>query len=633
MKQPRNEVKSSSGRAWFGSPACLALLLAIITTLVYWPVHSFEFTNYDDQEYVTANDHIKAGLSWSGIKWAFSTGYASNWHPLTWVSHMVDVQFFGLNPAGHHGTSVLLHTLATLFLFLGLNRLTRAKWRSLFVAALFAWHPMHVESVAWIAERKDVLCGFFGMLTLWFYALYVEARKLGNSKAGLTYGAVIICFTLGLLAKPMLVTFPLVLLLLDFWPLQRMDKEPWGKLVFEKVPLLLLSVTSSVVTFFVQHSAGAVRNLSVIPLDSRVFNSLIAYWRYLAKLFCPTHLAVFYPMPEWISGWLGLLAGFVIIGVSVMVFVWRKKVPALLIGWLWFLGMLVPVIGIVQVGAQSMADRYSYLPSIGVFIALVWLGEGVVRSIALKPWAISGSLFVLLACVTLTEKQLPYWKDTVTLFEHALKVTPGNFVAHINLGSALMQRGQLDSALDHYEQSLLLQDDFFEAHYGAAVICEKQGKLDLAVERYRKATELRPGAAIARNNLGALLLRLGKPQEAIKELERTIQIDPNYAAAHYNLALVLANSDPEQSIGHYYEAVRLKPDYADAINNLGVALASAGKYEASAKQLLRLVQLMPVDAEAHFNLSFVLMKLGRTNESKEHHDLAFKLNPDLARKK
>lgn len=631
MKTASSGTPDTCPKLLWATPSFLALILIVVTLLAYLPVRNCEFTNYDDQDYVTSNEIVKSGLSWGGLKWAFTTGHASNWHPLTWLSHMLDIQCFGLSPGAHHLTNVFLHTGATALLFLSLLRLTSAKWRSFLVAGIFALHPMHVESVAWIAERKDVLSGFFAMLTLWFYSIYATSRNdsFRKRKSVMLYGAVLISFTLGLLSKPMLVTLPFVLLLLDYWPLERIGRERVSALVAEKMPLFLLSAASSIITFIVQQKAGSVRTLDIIPVESRIFNSLISYWGYIAKLLWPAKLAVFYPMPDVVSGWMGLLSGLGLIAISFFLFVQRRRSPMLIVGWLWFVGMLIPVIGLVQVGGQSMADRYSYLPSIGFFVAIVW----VVPRVTGQTIAVIGGSLVMFASIVVTEHQLKSWRNTVTLFERALVVTERNFVAHINLGSALMQRKQLDEALLHYEKAIALKEDIFEPHYGAAVILERKGELSSAVAYYRTAVELRPGAAVAHNNLGALLLRMGESVAAVEELQKAIAADPLNAEAHYNLGVALAGADKTSAISHYQKAVSLRPDYADARNNLAVVLAGAGQYEAAADQLRWVVSANPKDAEAHFNFSFVLSKLGRADESRKHYETAFRLNPHLADKR
>ena len=623
-----NESASRPATRVFRSRAFIALLLVLITLAVYLPVRNYEFTNYDDQDYVTANKFIKDGFSLSAVKWAFTSGYASNWHPVTWLSHMLDVQLFGLDPGAHHLTNVVLHAAATLFLFLALVKLTDAPWQSGFVAALFALHPMHVESVAWIAERKDVLSAFFATLTLLCYGEYV---KVDCRTKGLGFFALaLVSFALGLMAKPMLVTLPCVLLLLDFWPLRRTDNLSLVRRILEKLPFFALSIASSIVTFIVQRSSGSVRTLDYIPLDSRILNSLIAYCRYIGKLCWPSDLAVFYPMPDYVSGWLGLVAGVSLLGLTILLFALRKRRPELLVGWLWFIGMLVPVIGIVQVGAQSMADRYSYLPSIGLFIIITWGGCAWLRRIVSQKFLSCIAFVVLASSACATAQQIRYWKNTITLFENALDVTKDNFVAHINLGSSLMQQKQFDRALKHYNDALALNGDVFEAHYGAAVILESQGKLTDAAEHFRAAVRSQPRHSVAHNNLGNVFLKLAKTNDALAEFSAAIDADPNCAEAQYNIGVVLADlGHKEEAISHYAEVVRIKPDYADAHNNLAVTLASIGKFEAAAQHLEQVLRLRPTDAEAHFNLSVVLKKLGKPDEARRHIEMAFQLNPQL----
>ncbi len=631
MRPQQTKQTKENGRSLLHSSAFLAVLLVVLTVLVYLPVRYCEFTNYDDQDYVTSNAQVKAGLSWAGIKWAFTSGFASNWHPLTWVSHMTDVQLFELNPVGHHFSNLFFHVGATVFLFLALSRLTGSRLPGAFVAGFFAVHPMHVESVAWIAERKDVLSGFWGMFSIWCYANYARPIEGQRPRGKIYYALTVLSFALGLLAKPMLVTLPFVFLLLDFWPLRRIETG-WTKLVLEKVPFFLLSIGSSIVTFFVQRSSGAVRDLAVIPLDSRILNSFTSYWRYIGKLFWPTQLSVFYPMPDVVSGWIGLISGIGLIAVAAVFFWWRKKNPELLFGWLWFLGTLVPVIGIVQVGAQTMADRYSYIPSIGIFCMAVWAASKLKAHGAKIAVACAGCL-LLAICGALTVKQIQYWKNTTTLFSHALEINDNNFVAHINLGSSLMQQNRFDEALKHYERALDLRDDMFEAHYGAAVILDRLGKTEAAMSHFQTAIQLRPGAVIARKNLADIWLRLGQKDKAVHELETAIATQPDYPEAHYNLGVALTTVDKERSIAEYQEAVRLKPDFSDALNNLAVSLADVGRFDAAAEKLREVVRLNPKDAEAHFNLSFVLTKAGHTNEAREHYETAFQLNPNLVRKK
>ena len=462
------------------------LVLIVITFALFSRVLSSDFINFDDGTYITENPMVQNGLTSTSVVWAFTSGYASNWHPLTWISHMVDCQLYGLNPQGHHLTSLLFHIFNVLLLFLVLRNITGAVWRSAVVAALFAWHPLHVESVAWVAERKDVLSTFFWLLTMLAYARYAEESKVQSPKSKVYYGLALVCFALGLMAKPMLVTLPFLLLLLDFWPLRRIYdpdakacgaglrftiyeptdlqtassfKAPSGplasptshksqityrKLILEKVPFLLLAIASSVVTFLVQKTGGAVASLEALSFGQRIANALVSYIRYLGKMVWPRDLAVFYPIHHAWAAWQWAGAGLLIVAISVLAIAMIRQRPYFSVGWFWYLGTLVPVIGLIQVGGQSMADRYTYMPLVGIFIIFSWgmadlLGRGQLRRMNLA-WAVI--VPVLVACLMVTRSQTSYWKDSITLFRHAIAVTTDNTLAHVDLGRAFGQGRQ-----------------------------------------------------------------------------------------------------------------------------------------------------------------------------------------------
>jgi protein O-mannosyl-transferase len=527
---------------------CLALTVA--TLMVYWPVGSHEFINYDDAQYVTDNSHVTTGLTRDNIVWAFTATHEANWHPLTWLSHMADCELYGLNPTGHHLTSLFLHLLNALLLFLLLTRMTGALWRSAFVAALFALHPLHVESVAWVAERKDVLSALFWMLTLLAYTGYV-ARP-----ARWKYLLALCAFAFGLMAKPMLVTLPFVLLLLDYWPLGRIrngkaaeippqagsariyfiQTKSIPRLIWEKVPFIVLSVVSSVITIIAQHKDGAVASTIELSLPRRVGNALVSYADYIGKMIWPHRLAVFYPFPLSLPLWKVAGSTVLLVGLSITVFRARRRAPWFMVGWLWFVGTLVPVIGLVQVGFQSMADRYTYLPLIGLFIVIAWGFPDLLRGWRHQHIAlVLSAVLVLSGLASYTRRQLDNWKDSVTLFTHALQVTSSNFTAQYNLGSALERLGKYNEAVPHLTMAIRLRPDVAGTYYILGNVLYYQGKLDEAVSHYQWAIRIKPSYGYAHNNLGVALVRQGKLEEAINHYAEALRINPSDAEARQNL--------------------------------------------------------------------------------------------------
>lgn len=488
--------------------------LALFTLLLYAPARTNDFVNYDDPDYVTSNSHVHAGLTPAGIKWAFTTGHASNWHPLTWLSHMMDCQFYKLNPAGHHSTNILFHSTNVILLFQLLRMMTGRIWPAAFVAALFGWHPLHVESVAWISERKDVLSTFFWLLTLMAYSRYVKESGREDGRNKLFYGLALLFFALGLLSKPMVVTLPCVLLLLDFWPFQRLnlnfkiENKPW--ILLEKIPFLILSVASCVATYFVQDKGGAVAQIAVLPLGDRIANAFVSYLRYVGKMFLPNDLSVLYPHPgKWPVGILisGIL--FVVIG-SVLAAWFGRERRYLAVGWFWFLGTLVPVIGLVQVGIQSMADRYSYIPHIGLFIMVAW-GVADLSS----KWKDRTALLTmaggitLISCLLLTWNQEKHWKNSLTLFGNAVRVTKDNYLAFNNLGYFLDHDGKVDEAMTNYQRSLEINPNYDEARNNLGLIMAKKGRYEDAIMHYQMALRVNPNRVEVLNNLGNALSEKG----------------------------------------------------------------------------------------------------------------------------
>ena len=554
----------------------LAALLALATTALYWPALRCGFVNYDDPQYLTDNARVMAGLSADSIRWAFASRDFFNWHPVTWLSHMLDCQLFGLNAWGHHLTSVLLHSLNGALVFALLRTMTGATWRSLLAAALFAVHPLRVESVAWVAERKDVLSAFFGLLALDCYVRWARERQ-GRGRASIFYPLSVLFLALGLMSKQMLVTWPFIMLLLDYWPLNRLQTASVFHRLKEKIPFFVLASAASVAAFAAQRQGGALAAAAGSTLAARGVNALISYCRYLGKVFWPQDLALFYPPQQWpIST--ALWAGALLCGVTSIFFAARKRFPFLLMGWLWYLGALVPVIGLVQVGLQSMADRYSYIPTIGILIAAVWglrelFGRSRPRLVALA----GAGLAAVLSCAAVTREQLSHWKNSETLFSRALAVTKGNWVAHHNLGMDLNERGMTDEAIAHFRQALLLKPDCVEAHNGLGGALEKMGRTVEAALIYREAIRIKPDDAAARNNLGAVYHMQGQMADAIRQYFEAVRLSPENATTRYNLATALGQSGrTDEAIGQFREALRLRPDYAEAHHNLGNALAQKG---------------------------------------------------------
>jgi tetratricopeptide (TPR) repeat protein len=573
------------------------LALAATTLAVFWQVQQFEFTNYDDDDYVTENVYVMQGLTAESIKWAFTTphGHTSYWHPLTWLSHMLDCQLFALDAGWHHLTNLLLHIANTLLLFIIFKRMTNTIWRSAFIAAAFALHPLHVESVAWIAERKDVLSTLFWMLTVAGYLNHVK------HPAPIRYLITLLAFAMGLMTKPMIVTLPFLLLLLDYWPLERFqkDRRVLFKLILEKVPLFILSAISSTVTFVVQQKIGAVSNVDLVPLSVRLNNSLISYVKYIGKMFWPTKLAVFYPLDMHIDGQLilqSVVAFVLLLTISIFVIYLAGKHKYLLTGWLWYLGVLVPVIGLIQAGAQSHADRYTYIPLTGLFIIITWgLPELLDKLRFPKLLTTTLAVAVLLLLSICSQSQLGYWRNSITLFEHTLKATnANNYVAHNNLGIALKKEGKLNEAIAHYQQALRASPDYADAYNNLGVAHQLQGKLEEAIGHFRSAIELEPDYAKAHNNLGIVFAMQGKFTEAMHHLQRAIQIRPDYAEAYSNIGNTLGSQGKfDEAIGYFNKALQLRPNYSEAHFNLGKTLQSQGKFTEALNQYRRALITKP----------------------------------------
>jgi len=621
------------------------VLLAAAAIAVYGRMYNYEFINYDDRQYVLENPYVRTGLTPENIAWAFTTRYEANWHPLTWLSHMLDCQLFGLKAGPPHLVSLGLHIAATLLLYAALRRMTGSVGRSAVVAALFAVHPLHVQSVAWVSERKDVLSAVFWMLTMLAYARYAARPSVGR------YLPVFIFLALGLMAKPMLVTLPLVLLLLDFWPLGRVgakhpsedrvgaEHPPYelnhghatgrrgdqavpchpasvGRLVLEKVPLFLLAAASSVVTFMVQHGGGAVLPVSRVSLGMRAANAVVSYVEYLRKTFWPSDLAVFYPRLTEIPWWHVAAAGAALAAVTALA-VWQlRRRPYLAVGWFWYLGTLVPVIGLVQVGEQALADRYTYIPLIGIFVSIVWGVGDLCAGARLGRAAAAAGAAAAGACLIVAAVQVRYWENNFLLYQHAIDVVPDNYLAHGNLGMALADDGRLEAAVAEFEQAVAINPEFAAAHNNLGAHLAALGRPGGALFHLREAVRLDPESAMGRSNLGIALKDRGLTDEAIREFREALRLDPEHARAHVNLGLILTNrGQTAEALGHLRAAVRLEPDLAEAHNCLGRALDQAGKFEEAAAEYREAIRLRPDHAFAHHNLGLAMAALGRREEA------------------
>ncbi len=627
-------------------------LLAAGTLAIFWPVTHYPFINLDDPEYITQNAQLLTGFSWGNLAWAFQTGYAANWHPLTWISHLVDVQIFSLNAGGHHLSSLILHALNTVLLFLLVRSMTGAFWRSALVAALFGLHPLHVESVAWAAERKDVLSALFFLLTLLAYVRYSRTTAASQGRRRLIwYGLTLLLFALGLMSKPMLVTVPCLLLLLDYWPLGRIAIQHWSELkiskpqlyalLAEKVPFLLLAAASSVVTFVVQDKGQAVGSVESLAFGPRLANAFLSYLKYLAKTVWPADLAIFYPHPflrynieDPLFTLPAIAAALVLAALSAAVLLRARQQPWLSTGWFWFLGMLVPVIGLVQVGSQGLADRYTYLPLIGLFICFVWaFAELAAVRTWTKPLMAGAGVLAILACAGLTSRQVRFWRDDVALFSHAIAATTNNAQAHFNLASALGREGKYDLAINHLRTALELIPSHPGAHYNLGMAFMAQGKLEEAAADYEAAVRLQPGYYAAHNNLGLVLMNLGRFDAALVDFQACAQLEPGSPMPLCNMGLAyLAEGNTAEAAERFEQALRMQPALVEAMAGLGRALAIQGKWDEAQLRFREALRLAPGDLDLQLNLANTLLEAGRTNEAAACFSEALRADPELPQK-
>ena len=640
----------------------LSALLAAAILLAFFPVLNNDFIKFDDGFYIVHNPHVTTGLTWNNLRWSLGAGYQGNWHPVTWISHMLDVQLFGLRPGWHHLMNLLLHTANSVLLFLWLQQLTAATWRSLVVAALFGLHPLHVESVAWAAERKDVLSTLFLLLTLMSYTAYTwDTGKSDLSKTPepatansppppgpvqvrtwheRNYVLALVFFALGLMSKPMLVTLPFLLLLLDFWPLGRFQpfSAPWPALkmlVREKIPFLFLAAISSVVTLLVQEKGHA--TYLGLSLGARLTNAIAAYWVYLGKTFWPLHLAIFYPHPAaGVTGAhpvsAGLLAstalGLLLIGIAAWTL--RRRAPWFMVGWFWFLGTLVPVIGIIQVGGQALADRYTYFPLIGLFICGVWAAAALAKRwpAAKRAVALAWPL-VIIFCAILTNRQVKFWRNDFTVFAHALEVSPNNALAHYHLGIAYRDQGQTTNAMTEFQQALAADPSFPPPYPEIGALLEEQGRRQEAMALYEQGLKATPWSEQLHNVLATRLWAQGKQEEALTHYADAIHLDPDYADAHFNFGMALASRGQfAEAAAQFAAACRLRPQDREALGCLAESLMKAGRPTQAEERFRELTQLAPTNAVAHQNLGLLLVERGSLDQALAQFEQAVALNPN-----
>jgi len=567
------------------------IFLTVATLAAFWQVNYCDFINYDDNTYVTENNNIQKGLTLDGIRWAMTTGYESYWHPLTWMSHMLDIQLFGLNPRGHHLTNLLFHTANTLLLFFVLSRMTRALWQSAFVAALFALHPLHVESVAWVAERKDVLSAFFWMLTMAAYVHYAERPGLRR------YLTVLLLFLFGLMAKPMVITLPFVLLLLDYWPLRRTEKII--SLLREKIPLFALAALSGVVTFANQQDVGAMMTVGALPLPARISNAFVSYAAYIWKMLWPDNLAFFYPHSAQLQFWQTAGAVLIFMAITFMTVRAAARFRYLIVGWLWYVGTLVPVIGIIQVGGQARADRYTYIPLIGLFIMVAWAVPAILKKWRYRAKALIAASTAVLSCLFIaTWTQVGYWEDNFTLYGHAIKVMDNNYHAHYNRGIAFCNLGSYREAIEDFDRAIEIGPSQVDPYMNRGVAFAAIGNLEKAIEDFVRALRINPEYTLAYFNRGIAYAALGNQQEAIKDYDKAIETDPNNAFAY---------------------------------TERGNAYAALGAQEQAIRNYDKAIEIHPGDALAYFNRAVSYKRLGNSSKTNEDLTAAARLGHKAAR--
>lgn len=623
--------------------------LAIITLLAFEGVRHNQFVNYDDDEYVTENPHVNRGISKESIIWAFTHSAAGNWHPLTWISHMLDCQLFGLNAGSHHLVNLLLHIINALLLFLLFNLATARPWESFFIAAVFAVHPLHVESVAWAAERKDLLSTFLGLLAMIFYVKYAKSRhqtpdirhqtKIKNLKSGVSglrsqvlYAACLAAYAFSLMSKPMLVPLPFLLLLLDYWPLNRLNKGTFLRLLTEKTPLLVMSASSCVVTYLVQHHSGAMESAAKISIASRTANAIVSYIRYIGKVFWPADMAVLYPHPKDGLSAVSVTACIILlmlITAAVFYFGRNGQMKFMITGWLWYLGMLVPVIGIVQVGEQAMADRYTYLPAVGIFLSAAFFAAIVFKN---KPLpAVITAAVIITVLIPVTRQQVCYWKDSFSLFEHSLKATKDNAIMHNNFGDILIEQKRYKEAMVQFEQAIAIKPDYTTAKTNKGKVLEELGRTDEAITVLTDIIKAGRVKAETFNYLGLAYAAKGDFDAAVNCYNEALKIKKDHFQSLNNLGVALnAKGQTEQAVEKWKQVLAVRPDHFGANYSLGIAAAKKGRFKEASGFLEKAIKARPDSPEGHYNLACVYYQIGKLDLCAVHCKEALRLKPDYA---
>ncbi len=616
----------------------VCFFLIIATLSVFGQVRNHDFVNYDDNTYVTENANVQAGLGPKHVAWAFTTTYANFWHPLTWLSHMLDCRLFGLNPGMHHLSNLMIHIFNSILLFLVFRVMTGSLWSSAFVAVLFALHPLHVESVAWVSERKDLLSTSFWLLTMGSYLWYVKHPGIKR------YLPFFFFFFMGLLAKPMLVTLPFVLLLLDYWPLNRIGsgrldmpadvsqpEQTARMLIMEKIPLFIITAVFCVVAFLAQQKGGATGSLELYPFGVRITNALVSYAVYIWKMILPHNLAVYYPHPRVLQLWQAIGAGLLLVCVSVFSIREARRRPYLIVGWLWYIGTLVPVIGLVQLGSHAMADRYTYVPFIGLFVIVAW---GVPEITA--RWRRSSTILalfagtVILAMMICSWNQVRHWQNSITLFSHAVAVTSNNLKAYNNLGTAYLDKGNTDKAASSLSAAVNINPDNAVTQYNLGLVFMRQGKTEEAAFRYSRALSIKPDFERAHRDLGGILLSQGRYDEAIRHLHAAVVIDSGDVIARNKLGdVLLTRGRIDEAILQFSEVLRRRPDYS-AYYNMGNALLKKRRFDEAISCFAESLRMNPYNAMAHNNMGNALSLQGNFAEAVSHYGEALRIKPDFA---